>query len=548
MLLLMTLAALGGLVLNEVLYDPPGPDSAREFVEIFNATNDAIAWESLTLEVGDGAHPGSWKVVWSTTAGALPAGGILLVGGAEVGAASERLSGTLQNGPDAIRLLLDQDVVDTVGYGNLTDASMYEGSPAKDVASQSLSRLPDGEDSQNNAADLQATLPTPGRRNVALLDWRITIQDPQWHRMWPGRRIVVGATLENVGWGPIAESDWQLRAELQPVQSSQLVQSVQVDITPRDLRRGESLPFQVSWTGEPGQFRLVIAVLGEDEWSADNQAALLGRVGAGPVVINEILYAPDSGMQEWIELWNRSAAAIDLSGWTMVDASGRQATFSAEEFLQADAYGLARNDTAIPLPGQSAEALAVSARPWPSLNNTDNELGIAETLVLRDAAGRVQDAVFYSASNLVRGRSLERVHADADVRGILWSLSKAPQGATPGRRNSATGTEGAALGSLEVHPNPFSPDGDGVDDLLQIQLEVPEGQSGFRVQIFDLQGRRRRDLAGDLLGGGLRRLLWDGLDDAGRHVELGVYVLHFESFLSDGGSQRTLRTIGVVRP
>src|SRR4051812_5051702 len=42
-------------------------------------------------------------------------------------------------------------------------------------------------------------------------------------------------------------------------------------------------------------------------------------MAAAPIV-NEIMYAPASSEPEWVELYNPTSAAIDLSGWSMIDA------------------------------------------------------------------------------------------------------------------------------------------------------------------------------------------------------------------------------------
>ena len=555
MLVGMLALVAGSLVINEILYDPPGVDGGQEFVELFNPGSTAFSWSTMRLEAGDGAQPGSWRRVWEYGAGTLASAGFLVIGGAAVPEATHLLTGSLQNGPDALRLLVDEGLVDLVGYGSLSDASLYETSPAEDVTSQSLSRIPDGQDTQDNALDLQARPPTPGRHNQPQLEWQLQILQPPWHQFWPGRRLHVQAVLRNNGSASTTPADWQLRAQLQqlqePLQEEQRPRSAATELQvlrlPDARAAGDSSILEVAWSGENGLFALTLETMGHDEWLGDNRVELVGRVGSGAVVINEILYAPLDAMPEWVELRNRSSWHVDLSGWTLTDASGRAATLQVSRSLAPDSFAVLSDDSQQTVPQEASGALSVEARPWPSLNNTDNDLGIADILVLRDAGGLLQDAVFYSGSNTVRGRSLERVHADADVRGVLWSLSKDPQGATPGRENSVAGGA-VGGGSVDVQPNPISPDGDGFNDVLQIRLQVPEGQEGFRARLFDLEGRLRREIAGDQLGPGERHFLWDGTDDSGELVELGVYLLHFELFGKSPGVTRLLRTVGVVRP
>jgi hypothetical protein len=554
----MTLCMLvAALLINEVLYDPAGSDSGREFVELLHADSTTASWTLLELQAGDGAHPGTWKTIWQARDVTLHAGELLLVGGDEVAGASQRLSGSMQNGPDAVRLMQAGRELDRLGYGNLTDPSMFEGAAAIDVRSASLARIPDGHDTQDNAADFHEHDPTPGRRNLPQREWRLSLREPEWYRFWPQRHISVTGVVHNQGAQATTPTDWQLMARLTPLtqRDGGLVpdpdpergRDIAVPVADTSLQRGDSLSVSLTWQAERGLFQLEFRSLGTDEWSEDNVARLRGRVGTGDIVMNELLYAPENGQSEWIELWNRSTNDVSLQGWTLQDASGRRATLHVSLPLSAGSYAVVRDDAAVDIDGAAPDALPVAARPWLSLNNTDDANGIADVLILRDAGGLVQDAMFYSGGATVRGRSLERLQADADVRGLLWRLCKAPQGSTPGRANSVSGAP-ASSGQLELAPNPFTPDGDGLDEILQVHLQVPEDAEGFHLRVFDLQGRLRRDLAGDRLGPGPRQLAWDGSDDSGIPVEMGVYIIHLDLLVRSGHHPALLRTVGVVRP
>ena len=74
----------------------------------------------------------------------------------------------LQNGPDSLVLAKDGAAVDAVGYGTFMGNFAGEGSAAQDPADspQTLSRLPNGADTGDNAADFQLGTPTPGGPNM----------------------------------------------------------------------------------------------------------------------------------------------------------------------------------------------------------------------------------------------------------------------------------------------------------------------------------------------------------------------------------------------
>ena len=82
------------------------------------------------------------------------------------------------------------------------------------------------------------------------------------------------------------------------------------------------------------------------------------------------------------------------------------------------------------------------------------------------------------------------------------------------------------LGGVEVVPNPFSPNGDRVNDRARVlygvfKLVEPVSVTGA---IYDLSGRRVRELFGGRQGSGSHAADWDGRDEAGDLVAPGLYL------------------------
>ena len=74
---------------------------------------------------------------------------------------------------------------------------------------------------------------------------------------------------------------------------------------------------------------------------------------------------------------------------------------------------------------------------------------------------------------------------------------------------------------LRLFPNPFNPRTE-----LQFTLDRP---GRIEVEVFDLKGRRVRRLASGDFGAGDHRVLWDGLDDAGRALSSGLYFVRLST-------------------
>ena len=61
---------------------------------------------------------------------------------------------------------------------------------------------------------------------------------------------------------------------------------------------------------------------------------------ADPIVITEINFksAPEADSDDWIELYNRTGAAIDLTGWQFSDGAGHAYAFPPDTVLWPDSY------------------------------------------------------------------------------------------------------------------------------------------------------------------------------------------------------------------
>lgn len=98
--------------------------------------------------------------------------------------------------------------------------------------------------------------------------------------------------------------------------------------------------------------------------------------------------------------------------------------------------------------------------------------------------------------------------------------------------------DGKVLSDLQVSPNPFTPNGDGRNDVTTVSFSLLRLTTATPVslRIFDLAGRLVRHLDTELAGSSASRLQWDGRDDEGGLTPPGLYVFRL-SIESDGGRQ-----------
>ena len=73
----------------------------------------------------------------------------------------------------------------------------------------------------------------------------------------------------------------------------------------------------------------------------------------------------------------------------------------------------------------------------------------------------------------------------------------------------------------DAYPNPFNP-------AMVIPLDLATDQKQVHLALYDVLGRRVRQLWDGSLGAGRHRFVWDGRDAAGKAVAAGVYIYKVE--------------------
>ncbi len=297
-------------------------------------------------------------------------------------------------------------------------------------------------------------------------------------------------------------------------------------------------------------------------FTLDDEIPVAQPISAGDVVINEIMYQPISGsppdQSEYVEFYNTQNFAIDLEGFRIHDEPDSDGNMSSiipvsttSAWIPSDGYVVIHGD---PNPDFLSTRLSrffelddgrfVYRADRSSLSLSTQ----GDSIYLAMEDGSVIDSVFYEPSwhnpNLVdvRGISLERINPLGPSNDAAnWGSSVVSKGGTPLLPNTlfAEPGEGPDEQGFTVEPNPFSPDGDGIDDNLFINYKLDEPDYLLRVQIFDRYGRLVRTLADGRPAGFEGTLIWDGRRDSGQENRIGIYVIKFEAYNSTSGRNRT---------
>ncbi len=143
--------------------------------------------------------------------------------------------------------------------------------------------------------------------------------------------------------------------------------------------------------------------------------------------------------------------------------------------------------------------------------------------------------VLYLASNAFTvqvglGEGDERVwqRVDADVGRSLQVL---------------TPFSGGLLGEVATSSNPFTPNGDGINDVVELVFPVfaVQGAKALVLEVYGLDGQRVRQTAPVVAhAAGVQRLTWDGRDDQGRLTPPGLYLCRVGVEVDAEGGQTTI--------
>jgi len=176
-----------------------------------------------------------------------------------------------------------------------------------------------------------------------------------------------------------------------------------------------------------------------------------------------------------------------------------------------------------------------------------------ELILLTDFLGNTIDSVIYSDKwhnsnfTITKDRSLERINPNIDGNDKNnWSSSVNNLGATPGKRNSIFTVKLPTNSEISVSPNPFSPDDDGFEDFTIISYKLTQPVAQVKVKIYDSNGRLVRTLENNLSSGLSGNIVFNGLDDEGIPLRIGIYIVYLEALNQNSGVTEALKAPLVV--
>jgi len=270
--------------------------------------------------------------------------------------------------------------------------------------------------------------------------------------------------------------------------------------------------------------------------------------------INEVLFNPRSGGVDFVELYNASNKLIDVKDLLLAK---RDEQGNIDQIENIAPTGFAINPNSHVVIASDLEILQqqyyckfpeqMIKANTPSMNDD------AGNIILLNTQGAVLDELVYDDKMHVPlldekdGVSLERIDvARAANERTNWTSAAASTGyATPTYKNSQYLKTERTESVMELQPKTISPDGDGYEDVMNINYLLNENGYTGTLTIFNAAGKLVKQLIKNNIMGTSGTYTWDGTTDDGQKAPLGLYVFYLEIF-NLKGEVKAYKTVGVV--
>jgi len=278
---------------------------------------------------------------------------------------------------------------------------------------------------------------------------------------------------------------------------------------------------------------------------------------AGEWIINEILFNPRPNAYDYIEFYNKSNKIFDAAKLSIANRNSGGAVSSVKVLSPAPSYIFPGDYIVVT---EDAENIGVNY----FVKNPDNVLVVSSLPSFPDDAGDVvslnfqgividevkyRDDWHFKLLDDDEGVALERIDpAGPSQDAANWHSAASTAGyGTPTYKNSQFKQPPGIAATIEVAPKIFSPDNDGFDDIATIQYKIDAPGYVANITLFDAAGRPVRNLVRNGTLGLSGYWNWDGLDDKGKKLPVGSYIIFTEIFNLQGKKDRFKNAIVLAR-
>lgn len=297
---------------------------------------------------------------------------------------------------------------------------------------------------------------------------------------------------------------------------------------------------------------------------AGNNIDLTKRVSFGrpeeitenDIVINEVLFNPSDQYVDgvdFVEIVNRSQKILDLKDLLLCTEDEDTGELDSPKEVSAGGYLFFPGEYLVLTTDPEVvktqyftenQDAFIQMESLPSYTNDEGVVLLATKGFVRIDRMEYSESMQYPLLSSADGVSLERINFDrpSDDPTNWHSAAETVGFATPGYLNSQFSMIVETDDPITVEPEIFSPDSDGVDDVLNIGYKFNTPGKNCKIHIYDSRGRPVRMLVDNEFIGTEGQFSWDGLTDDNQKAGVGIYVIFVEIFDTEGHTENYKKT------
>lgn len=289
--------------------------------------------------------------------------------------------------------------------------------------------------------------------------------------------------------------------------------------------------------------QMVSDCLGNPSMIESNEFALPAEPIYRDLVWSEVLFDPNSGGSDFVELYNRSNKVLSLNKLMIKNDTKNDLwhPILSDRIILPNSYIALTLDpeTLIRMYSKSDSSKIIKSQ-IPSIDDVGGNLQLAynnnNALLLLDSFSFTKGWHHPFLHN-VEGVSLEKINMESfSGNRNNWQSATAAFGyGTPGVANSQY-VDTSRFNDVKPYllsSQIISPNGDSFRDFLSISFQLNKSGYKSRIEVYDLSGQKRKSISFGLLFA-QDLIVWNGDDDLGSLLPVGNYILYLELLHPEG--------------
>lgn len=281
--------------------------------------------------------------------------------------------------------------------------------------------------------------------------------------------------------------------------------------------------------------------------------ALCKNADSNDLAINELLFNPNIDGTDFVEVYNRTDLFVDIKDVFIANrnTSGLIDNFynladSGYMLLPHSYYIISTDENIVKQHYQVINPKnCIRLNAMPSFSDDEG------TVILFTKPSTIFDELTYDDKmhfallDNKEGVSIERIdfNRSANDRNNWSSASSTSGFATPTYKNSQYLIANNKALALNIEPEIFTPNNDGTNDVVNLTYKLDKNNYTGTIHVYNSNGILVKNILNNTPLGTEGIITWNGLSDKNQALPVGIYIVYFDYFNTDGSSDSIKKTL-----